>query len=606
MAMPQSPSPTPRSQSPTLSDGNSWEEVSFTQIEEDVSSDDGMVVVHPSGRQGKATLAASAASASLPCPPELASLAGADSKPRTVPQPALDARCSQGSSVEVQDASCRMLRGSRTVHAGANTAARILQAWWRTRNVPAIHLPDADEEDEVMSEELDEEEDEEDEAMQMPRAYEPSSVLADLYRSCKELRASMKQAPPDDKEANEAEPGSEPEAEAEAEECPRWHQAQTTADCKKVDHQCQEQLGNEGPKWMARPSVDLQPKQRAWAGLAWYVPPMLLGAVLALVLALLLQGATISSTIPQKALTVANQRTAQHQPEGLRRANTLAAASGNSSALAANLVIGLPRDTLATFEAMHRDIEAARRTAAAALREAMEAQSSWLAEAKARREAEQAATEALRQLRELREGQRAGSADGRPNATEAVLPRRQQNLLRRLQRSGAATAWRGEGEPHVLDVGATQANRGLLGVHEAQVQEAKYLEDMDDEDMEEGGDEETLDLDVEDGSGYMARDEPVVLQRRSEARRRAERRRGDDEARCHKLHDDWIPARITCDLDRRQRHAEPLFLAPELGGKESRGGEGTSAPAEAPARAGKKGPLRPPASAKVSAIAADA
>lgn len=60
------------------------------------------------------------------------------------------------------------LSGSRSVRSGEHNAARVLQAWWRTQKVKAVHLPDADEatEDEVLSEVLDEDEDtEEDDSM---------------------------------------------------------------------------------------------------------------------------------------------------------------------------------------------------------------------------------------------------------------------------------------------------------------------------------------------------------------------------------------------------------------------------------------------------------
>eukprot|EP00931_Biecheleriopsis_adriatica_P035802 TRINITY_DN20626_c0_g1_i1.p1 TRINITY_DN20626_c0_g1~~TRINITY_DN20626_c0_g1_i1.p1 ORF type:complete len:896 (-),score=255.62 TRINITY_DN20626_c0_g1_i1:116-2623(-) len=282
---------------------------------------------------------------------------------------------------------------SRTVSVGPETAARILQAWWRTRSVA---VPD----EEVISEELSEAEDEDERGEELSfgiQRYEAEVAEPEAEATCVCPSAESSELPTPDMQ-----PGCKALGKSTAElQEDAWKQTRLSA------------LQTKGEE-----AGDKSEKHRGCA----------CSAALMGVLAFALLGAmTWMSTTKAPAADTAP-------------CLSPAAASGRTVSSNGTLREVFSSDSVhATFEAMRRDIEAARRTASAALQEAMQAQSSWLAETKARREAEQAAIEAQRHLKEFREAMRELTISR--NVSEAPPRHRHAGLLRSSHSRGSRLRW---------------------------------------------------------------------------------------------------------------------------------------------------------------------
>eukprot|EP00930_Biecheleria_cincta_P022289 TRINITY_DN1628_c0_g1_i1.p1 TRINITY_DN1628_c0_g1~~TRINITY_DN1628_c0_g1_i1.p1 ORF type:complete len:1022 (-),score=259.62 TRINITY_DN1628_c0_g1_i1:63-3047(-) len=476
-----------RNRSPTPSDCQSWEEVEFPEVGEGSSDDDLVLVRTPlvASAERRGQCAARARSRSR---------AGGSHARRTASPESV-------SDNALQAPESGSLRGSRNSGTDADTAAGAIQGWWRTRHEAAklaaaktqVHSQDTDEDDEVLSEELDEEEDQDDSEddevlseeldeeedqddseadMQLKEAAETEDMAADQYAS---FEASMQ--PKDFPEvkvmeadqyisfnaldeatteplrrrrgsSTDEEPGAEPEAEAESCNSPKKLVLQPWA-----THPIDAPPEQEGGQMHSANTLSPQLLTMSQLPLAWrFVAAIALGAVLVLCLAPSAKPVTVvlPAMAPIPGACAAEEATAQafQGPRAVERwtggshetatftthAAVPTTGEGNGSLAAELGTDGAVADLL---EAMRQDIEAARRTAAAALREAMDAQSSWLTEAKARREAEWAAAEVRRQLQRLQKQAARSNAPSDSNfgsggGTSQVQKR---NPLRRLHQS---------------------------------------------------------------------------------------------------------------------------------------------------------------------------
>lgn len=459
-----------RSRSPTPSDCQSWEEVEFPDVGEDCSSEDGLVLVGPpliasAERRGLGAAGARSRSRS-----------GGSSHARRTASPEI---VSDGATQAPEPGS---LQNSRNSGLSAETAARAIQSWWRTtlQNMPKVtaaaeaqvHSQDTDEDDEVLSEELDEEEDQDDgeDNLQLQEFPQSDDFAAEQYASVKEIQVLDKHLKDEAMteplrrraSSTDEEPGAEPEAEADSLNSPKKVVREPWA-----SHLAEAVPQMEGGKMHFESTSPPQLLTMGQLPMAWRIGAAIaFGAVLALCLTPSAKPVTVvlPAAAPIQGACAAEEAIALARESATFTTHATVPATGEGNG-SYGTELGTDGAVAELLEAMRQDIEAARRTAAAALREAMDAQSSWLTEAKARREAEWAAAEVRKQLQRLQEEAAKGNAPADPNnGSGSQIQKR--NPLQRLHRASLPNHYE-EGRlpppPPGLLPGAEQSTSRLAG-----------------------------------------------------------------------------------------------------------------------------------------------
>ncbi|CAE8617637.1 unnamed protein product, partial [Polarella glacialis] len=287
----------PSPPSPPSSEANSWAEVSFTELEEgqDSSGNESLVVIRPSETSPSRRRADE---------PGWRSAKEAPKKPQDQQhKKTASASSSMGASASSSSLRKKPLLGS-------------LSTRWRTRGVPAVHLPDADEatEDEVMSEVLDEAEDTEDEVPSMPRCAlsrtelwdQSVSSLDSLLAGCEETSETSETSDEENEEPEAEAQTSHIAPGAEAQKETRASQEQFKK-CRKQQFQKTRGAANSAGAPAASKSrhavtqqLNISKKSR-WSWSASWAFPRLLGAALPLMLLLWTWLFGILPTAPERS-----------------------------------------------------------------------------------------------------------------------------------------------------------------------------------------------------------------------------------------------------------------------------------------------------------------